>query len=252
MAAPVYVAAGAAQAALGGTDLTVPWPTHLVDDIAILIVQRCNESITLSTPAGFTLITSTSAGTAGSNNSQITSAYWCRATSTSMASPVITNALLTASNSYAIARIVTFRGCLASGDPVDTSAVSADTTANTSYTIPSVTTSTADCLILLCCAGTRDNATSSCSNDFTNAALTGIGNYNNCSTAAGNGGNINTADGVKSAAGSTGTTTGTFTAATSQTKGLLTIALKPALVVSGGNGTGVFNGVFSGFGPIFC
>lgn len=250
--AAAYQAAGAAQAALGGTDLTVPWPTHAVGDIALLWVQRCNETITLSTPAGFTLITGSAAGTAGSNNSQNTNVYWCRATSTSMTSPVVSNPLSTAANSYAIARITTYRGCLASGDPTDTSNQSSDTSANTSYTIPAVTTSTANCLIVLCCAGTRDNATSSCANDFTNANLTGIGNYNNCSTAGGNGGNINTADGTKVTAGGTGTTTGTFTAGTSQTKGLLTVALKPALVVSGGNGTGVFNGVFSGFGPIFC
>jgi len=37
--------------------LTVPWPAHAVDDVALLFVETANEAVTLSTPAGFAAVT---------------------------------------------------------------------------------------------------------------------------------------------------------------------------------------------------
>ena len=111
MAAPTFQAAGTAVSATTGT-LTVAWPAHAVGDIALLIVESNDTTSarpSLTTANGFALLWQGSA-----NNQSTLSVYWCRATTTSMASPV-----LAALNNHQYGQIITFRNCVATGNPWD-------------------------------------------------------------------------------------------------------------------------------------
>ena len=74
-------------------NLTIAWPPHAVDDLGILVVVSNGFPINaLVTSAGFSEISGSrqASGTSGSNfNGNSMVAYQCRATSTSMSSPVV-------------------------------------------------------------------------------------------------------------------------------------------------------------------
>ena len=50
-AAPTYVNAGNVMQSTA--KITVPWPAHLAGDVALLVIESANQTISLSTPAGF-------------------------------------------------------------------------------------------------------------------------------------------------------------------------------------------------------
>lgn len=199
--------------ASGTGDVTPGLPTgYQADDIFILWVEARNNG-TLSTPSGWTLITSQE----GASGSIQLAAYWKRANASESA-PTYTD-----TGNHTSAIIEAFSGCITSGDPYEASATG-EITALGAASWPSVTTLGADRMI----AGglAVDDAGVTLSAGPTNSNLTGITSPTSNTHTAGDDGGIITFYGTKSAAGATGTTTGTLSPQTTQA--LITLALKPA------------------------
>lgn len=141
MANPTYQAQG--DLVRGAAGITVAWPLHEVDDIAILFVESANEAVTLSTPAGFVAVTNQGTGTGGAAAATRLTAFWCRATTTSMASPVVAD-----SGTRQSGIILTFRGCIASGDPWDVFTGNVAAAPTTAVSMPGPTTTVVETLIV--------------------------------------------------------------------------------------------------------
>ena len=218
IAAPAFQAAGTAAS---GTGVVNPaWPAHQIGDIALLFVESAGgEPATLSTPAGFVAVTGSPQNTGtGTNGTRIT-VFWARATSTSMATPRVADA-----GDHVYARILTYRGVIASGNPWDVTGGGVKAAASTSVTVSGVTTTVADTLIVQAVA--RDNdSTAAAFSAQTNANLTGIAERSDAGTTSGNGGGFALWDGVKATAGATGNTTANVS---NSINAFLSIALKPA------------------------
>lgn len=222
------------------TTTTPPWPLgHEVDDIALLVCESLNgEAVTLTTANGFAEVTNSPQDVAASR----LTIFWCRATSTSMASPVTNDP-----GDHVNNHMYLIRGCHNSGNPWD--AITGNTGASsTSVTVPEVTTTVARCLILWICSQGSDVGT----DEFTSWANTGSTRFEELdaiSTTAGNGGGHGIAYGYKVSAGATGTATATLATASGQ--GRITIALKPQQAAAGGRTTkntdprplGIFSGM---------
>jgi hypothetical protein len=166
---PTFVDAGAGSAAAAAA-LTVPWPTspmYAVDDIGLLFIETAGGSATptLSTAAGFAAVTGGPASTGSSTAGTKLHVFWCRATSTSQASPVISSL---ADHTFAV--ILTFRGCVKTGNPWSgTPAWGTKATASTTTSATGLTTTDANCLVVG--AVTKDL-------DSASAFLTTIANSN--------------------------------------------------------------------------
>jgi hypothetical protein len=135
-AIPKFQAAGAA---VSNTIAVSPaWPTHLTNDIALLFVESANEAITLSTPAGFVEITNSPQGTGTAAGTAATrlAVFWCRATSSAMGAPTVADP-----GDHVIAQILTFRGCVTSGNPWDITAGDVAAVASATVTVPGATAS---------------------------------------------------------------------------------------------------------------
>ncbi|MFA4969748.1 MAG: hypothetical protein WC540_08955, partial [Sulfuritalea sp.] len=207
---------GTTATGMGGSPA---WPAHAANDIALLFVESAGgQSVTLSVPNGFVAVPNspqaTGAGTAGTR----LTVFWARATSSAMAAPKIA-----APSDHFYAQIVTFRGVINSGNPIDATAGGTKPVASTSVTVPGVTTTVANALIVQAVARGNDLAAAAFSAQ-TNANLTGIVEHLDAGTANGNGGGLGIWSGVMATAGATGNTTATVT---SSINAFLTIALKP-------------------------
>ena len=221
MAAPVFQALGALSS--GTAAITVAWPVHAINDIALLVVESANEAISLSTPAGFVEVTGSpqGTGTAAAVTATRLAVFWCRATSTTMASPVVADP-----GDHAEAYIITFRGCKTSGNPWNTTAGDVLAAASTACTIPGGTTSVAECLVVAIVATGSDVATGRAS-AWANASLVSITERADLyDSTASNGGGISVAEGVKLVAGAYSASTCTLS--TSFVQGRLSVALEPA------------------------
>jgi uncharacterized delta-60 repeat protein len=203
MAAPTYQAAGSAVNATTGT-LSVAWPTHAVGDVALLFVESSTGTIALGTASGFVQV-----GTQRDATGTRLAVFWARATSASMANPV-----LTAQSNHQYAVILTFRGCSPTGVPFTSAVGSTKSSASTSTVLPAVTTVGPDQLIVG--ALTKDlDSTAAFVSAFSNANLTSVTERFDAGTSSGDGGGIAVFTGVKATAGDTGTTTATVTSSTS-------------------------------------
>jgi len=221
--APTFQAAGT------GTAGTSPaWPAHQVDDIAFLIVEGQANAIALTTANGFVNITNlTATGTR-------LAVYWCRATSSSMPAPV-----LAANSDHNVSQIITFRGCRKTGNPYDQTATSTNSTASTTLTLPGVTTTGDNHLIV----GFMSSATDSSSAWHTaqsNANLTGLAERADFANNTGDGGGVAAVSGLKVSAGATGTTSNTVT---STTTCMLTLSLVGHDTVNAQVATGTWSGI---------
>jgi hypothetical protein len=218
--APTYQNAGAARSGTGA--VTPPWPAHAVNDIALLFVESAGgQPVTLTTPSGFVEVASspqaTGAGTAGTR----LTVFWARATSTSMAAPVVGDP-----GDHVYARIITYRGVINAGNPWDVT--SGGTRAVSSVTVSGVTTTVPSTRIVQVATRDDDSAVASFSAQ-TNPTLTGIAERSDAGTIQGNGGGFAVWDDYLAAAGSTGDTTATVV---SSVNAFLTIALKEQVVIA--------------------
>jgi hypothetical protein len=213
---PVYVASSTSS---GTGAVSLSWPAHIAGDVALLLVEAAGgEVVSLSTAAGFVALANspqaTGAGTAGTR----LHAYWCRADSEAMSDPTIADP-----GDHAYAIMLTFRGCKATGDPVNVTAGGVKTPATTAASSPTATTTVAKCLVISAIARDDDIATAEFS-AWTNAGLASIAEISDLGTTSGNGGGIGVAAGILTAAGATGETTATVV---SSINASLTIALAP-------------------------
>jgi len=221
---PTYQAVGSAASGTGA--VTPVWPAHQSGDVALLIVESANQTITLSTPAGFAEVTGSpqGTGTAAGTSAVRLAVFWNRATSSSMANPVVAD-----SGNHTIARIITFRGAVATGNPWDVTAGNVASSASTSVSIPGATTTVANTLVVAIVARANDSSSAAAS-AWANANLTSLTERVDGGTTSGNGGGFAAATGVKATAGAIGNTTATLSSSTVQ--GRMSIALR----ASGGGG----------------
>jgi len=217
MALPTYQAVGTAVNGVG--NITVAWPTHAVDDIALLFVEsRGEQAAALGTANGFVEVTNSPQNTGATTAGTRLTVFWCRATSASMASPIVTDP-----GNHAYGVILTFRGVHATGDPWNVTAGDVKASASTTTTSPSVTTTIDDCLIVMGITKQIDS-TAAFASSPTNGALSSLTERFDAGTTSGDGGGIAVIVGGKATAGATGTTAHTVTSSVSA---MLTIALKP-------------------------
>ena len=217
MAVPTFQAAGTAISAKGA--VSPVWPTHAVNDIALLFVESTGgQQATLSTAAGFAAVTDSPQATGTTTNGTRITVFWARATSTTMAAPTVADP-----GDHVYARIITYRSVVGTGDPWDITGGGVKAAASTSVTVTGVTTTVADTLIVQAVARDNDSAAAAFSAQA-NANLTGIVERSDAGTALGNGGGFGVWDGVKATAGATGNTTATVT---NSINAFLTIALMP-------------------------
>lgn len=220
MAAPVFVASSATSSL---SAISVSWPTHQADDIGLLIIESSNETITFTTTASFSTVSSSpqGIGTAAAGDSTRLSVYWSRATGNSMQPPVIADP-----GDHIIGVIATFRGCETSGLPWDIIAGDTEGTPTSQATVPGATTSADSCLVVTLLTTGRDVTGAQITN-WTNGSLAGVAEIFDLWTGAGNGGTIGAATGEKLAAGAYSSTTATIGGSTNAVQGRMSIALKP-------------------------
>jgi hypothetical protein len=217
---PVWIANG--NVTTGTGSIAPPWPTHEVNDIALLIVETANEAVTLSDAQGFVEVTNSpqGTGTAGGTSATRLTVFWCRASSTSMTAPTIADP-----GDHCIGRILTFRHCRTTGDPWDIIVGDVQAGADNSVEIPGGTTTVDNCLVVAICAIQIDNITGQFGT-FSNADLTNVAGRLNQGAIDGNGGGLGVATGKRDTAGTFGTTTCTLTGASS-VQARMMIALRP-------------------------
>jgi hypothetical protein len=232
---PVLAAYGAANSALGGTDVVVNWPVgHVAGQIGCLLVVSCNESSNNPTDPGgiWTTIHEVSIGAAHSLTGIKLTAFWGRATSDAMPAVTIPNALESGGNSFHLARIVTYDDCISSGNPIDVfdgntaaAAVGGD--------MPSVTTTADNELVVYVLGDSRDNAAPNINGFLQNNTINwnpetpedeGGKAWESANTTSGNGGGLYVTDGLMDVAGPTGVAS--FLLNVSSTTARIVFALK--------------------------
>lgn len=141
--------------------VSAPWPTHVADDICIMVVETANQPPVLTTPAGFQHIGGIGIGAAGGLSSSTGTRmdlYWCRATSSSMPSPTVSDD----GGDHVGVIMFTARGCTTVGEPYDTSmgpVFDTKTTASTTTTWPTTSTTKANSVPVFLAVNPRDAGT---------------------------------------------------------------------------------------------
>jgi hypothetical protein len=219
-AGPVFVTAGAVNA--GTATAAIVWPAHLADDIGILLVKTGNQALPAD-PTGCTAIyTPTGTGVAAAIDSVRLHAYWIRATSSAM--PDISTG---DSGNHQVGAILLFRGCVASGSPIDVTATDVLGAASTGVTIPGLTTLGDNRMVVAACGiGLPDAANTTNASGWANGSLTNLTEILDRTVTTGNGGGFVAACGEAETAGAVGATTATLANSTLQER--LSFALIPA------------------------
>jgi len=203
--------------------LTPVWPEHIAGDIALLLVESDAWPVTLSVAAGFVEVPNSpqTAGSSGTATAAALTMFWCRATSGAMTNPTINKP-----GDHIGARIITFRGCVATGDPWDVGSGSNNNGASsTSVSIPGATTTVPETLVFGGVAQSLDAGGAHFS-AWTNANLDNpIERFDEGHTFS-FGGGIGAFAGRKITAGAFGSTTATLDTASHQ--GRILLALKAA------------------------
>lgn len=214
---PEYVSVGTFTSGINA--LSVPPPTWYADgDLLVLLVNSAAQAI--ATPSGWTAVSNSpqGTGTAAAAGGVLLAVLY------KTVSGVQSNLSVADSGNYTVAQIICFRK-VNTTTPIDVNAGSVKSSATgTTFTLPAVTTTAANDLVLLCVGQDRDLASTTNLDTWTNANLANIVEIIDRTIADGVGGGIGLAIGDKLTAGSTGTSTVTSAAAT--TAAFLTVALK--------------------------
>lgn len=201
MAAPFFFGAGAAVS--GINSVSAVWPAnHAVDDVALLVIETDGAGTTL-TPAGWTHVTGSPVTDVASAAGSKLHVLWRRATSTAEA-----NVATGDSGDHQTARIFVFRGVNTTGDPWNAITTGTKATASTTATLPSITTTIDESLIVGIVSRPDDSASTTAFGAPVNAGITWDTNADiESGSTSGNGGGFVMVAGVEAAAGATGTTT---------------------------------------------
>ncbi len=190
-------------------------------DILLLFVESENETVTLSTANGFTLVaTPTGTGTASATDAVRITAFWKRAVGGDSA-PVVADA-----GDHVATRILRFSGVKASGDPWNgTPTWTVDAVSDTTLDAAGPTTTVTNCMVVIAAANVIDTNTAQ-TLSFSNGNLSSLGPSGfGDNTQQGTGGGFNVGTGIKGSAGAVGNTTVTYGTATQ--KSILVMALEP-------------------------
>jgi hypothetical protein len=205
-----------------GSDLggTVSLPSGLQqDDVLLLLVETANQTVDVTAPAGWGVVPGSpqGAGTGGGTAATRISVFWKRYAAGDA------NPTLSDSGNHQSAQILAFRGTASSGDPWDATAYGA-AGASTAITIPGLTTTVPDTLIVDIVAHGIDTAASNQVSGFDNPSVVGLQKIADNSSTAGNGGGLAVAISRKLTPGAVSATTAVL--ASSFQQGLFKIALK--------------------------
>ncbi len=216
-AAAVWQATGALIQ--GAAAVSPVWPTHLINDIGIMVVETGGESTVAIAPTGWTAVTGSPVTDVATTAGSKLYIFWKRAVSNAEAAVSTLD-----SGDHQVAQIFTFRGIIETGNPWDVVATGVKTTASLTATSPSVTTTVADTLVLLIVGRPNDLATADFG-AFTNAGLGAITERADGGGIGGHGGGFVLVTGTRAATGAIGTSVSTKVVSTTDT--YMTIALKP-------------------------
>lgn len=223
MPTPFFQARGTIAQSTVGLPSTNPvqWPSHAVNDIGILVIETSADDSTFSvtTPVGWQSVPGSPVTDVANANGSKLQVWWKRAASASEAGVEIPD-----TGNHQIGAIFTFRDCISSGNPWDVTTTGNKTTASTTATVPAVTTTIADTLIVMIVGRPNDNNSLTHFGVPVNANLTDLAECAEVGSAVGNGGGLVVSSGVKATAGDTGTSTLTKIASTTDT--YMVIALK--------------------------
>jgi hypothetical protein len=185
-------------------------------DFNLLVVETSNEP--LPALSGWANVGSGSINVAVTSVTALTARY--RIMVGGDAAPTVPD-----SGDHQVGRIFGFSG-VDTASPFDGTPVFAtDAGSSTTVNFPTLTTTTANCMIVHVVVSGFDNATSQVTGAGTNANLTGLANRGNGWVTTGLGGGYAVITGVKATAGAIGTTTVTHTTI-NHPRALLTFALK--------------------------
>jgi len=217
--APKFEAAGPFSTGTG--DITVAWPPHNIGDIGLLFIESTGgQAANLGTPAGFAAVDNSPQSTGATTAGTRITVYWCRATSTSMASPVVTDP-----SDHAMGVILRFSGVQESFNPWNITGGGVKASASTSVAITGVTTTVDNTLIVAGFTHSIDSGGAFASGWTNNTLISLLEQFDNGST-VGNGGGIAIATGTLYTAGASGTIDATTI---SSVNAFLTIALNPPI-----------------------
>lgn len=211
--------------------ITPTCPPHVAGDILLLIVHSANEPG--ATPSGWTAIRAEGSGTAGAIGSVGLETFYFRATNSSTSNPTVADR-----GDHTFGIILNLCDLIGSGDPVNAQAGNT-AASSTSVTIPAVTTTVPNCLVVDIVANAIDasgiqiqampGATNANLDRLTRKdAVNGSALAGDVATqsATGTGGGFTVFVGTKATAGDTGTTTATLAAASVQAR--IKLAFTPA------------------------
>jgi hypothetical protein len=222
-AVPTFVAVGSVASGTG--TITPALPTgRATDDILLLFLETANQAISITNQNGGTWTQVTNSpqgtGTAGGTTATRLTVFWSRYNGTQGA-PTTSD-----SGDHQLGRIIAIRGAATSGNPWDVTAGGVEATSDTSGSIPGATTTVGNTLVVTAIATSLPDSTSTTRfSAWINANLTSVTERTDNSVTAGNGGGLGVATGIKATAGAYGNTA--VTLATSASKGMMSIAIKP-------------------------
>lgn len=228
--AVTYQVVSSSQA--GTASVNVSWPSHVTNDIGILVLE--SNSAIWTAPSGWTLVDTSDAVTTELN------IYWKRAASSAEAA--VATGFPTGAD-HVIARIYTFRGCVTTGSPILITATSTKLVASTSYSAPSITTTTANEFVVYGVSRDNDSSSTIAFANPTNSNLVSPTEIIESGTILGDGGGFVLGYGVKTTAGATGTTTGTVT---SSVNASITFSLREPIELNVTVGTFARAGITTG------
>jgi hypothetical protein len=225
VAIPAVVGVGAAASGLAAVAPAFPAAYTPVADDVFLTWCECDGADVLVPPSGWALAVASVLSTGTTSKLSV---LWRRAqagdTAPSIADP----------GNHLLGRMIVVRGCAATGNPWDVAFFTTELAADTTVSIPGVTTTANDCLVLTAFGTGQDVASTAGATAWANATLDGgvVTEQMDNWVADGTGGGFAMASGEKATAGATGATTATLSL-TANFKTLLTIALRGTVVQPG-------------------
>lgn len=211
-----FVAAGSFAAA--AVAITPGLPAGIANDDILIGVGECNGNQVLTPPTGWAHVTGSPVNVDTTTRLTV---MWKRVVGGETALS------WGDSGDHNIGQIVAFRGVKATGNPWNATPTTAtEATLDTSAAWPTVTTTAADCMIVLCIATGRDATSAVNVGAVTNANLTTITERLDAWNSVGAGGGIGVVTGFKVAAGAVGASTATM--GSTDAKALMTLPLEPA------------------------
>lgn len=216
MTRPTYIGNGTMQA-VAAAAMTAPWTAgHQIGDIGLFPMEG-GSAPGLATANGFVR----TGDAPQSATASILDLYWCRATSTTMASPV-TNAF----GNHGYGGIFTVRGCVPAGDPIHVTSGGIDNVSNTSLSATGDTTTIRECLVMFFVGKAFDSAAAQLSAESC-AGVSNLVEQHDLGTATGNGGGIGVYTAELDTPGAYGPLLATL--ANASVKSFISIALMPAV-----------------------